>query len=345
MLNFRSLLLLGVVVTAGAVVAAPPASAAPLYHLVKTIPLPGAVKWDYLRVDDANHRLFVSHGTEVTVLDTRSGKIIGKLDVTTGSHGIAIDPVSGTIYADSGDNAQVIAFNPKSFAPIATAKVVEDADGMQYDPASKKIFVVGGDGNGITAINPVDNKAAPTVALGGSPEFFTPDGKGALYIAINDKNEIARLDTATSTITARWPTTGCTEPTGVAIDEAKRLVFTSCHSGVMDVLNADTGAVVATLPIGKGTDAAAYDATRHRAFSSNSEGSLTVIDDSAAPKLLGTVPTKPGARTLAVDPASGDIYTVTAKVTGVTPASGPNGRPHYSFAPGSLELLVYAPSA
>ncbi|MCB5943470.1 YncE family protein [Acidocella sp. KAb 2-4] len=321
-----------------------PAAAAPLYHLAREVQLAGPVRWDYLRLDAATHRLFISHGPVVTVLDARSLKVVGALNVGSGSHGIAIDPVSGTIYADSGDKAEVIAFNPRTFAPIATIPVVRDADGMQYDPASKRIYVVGGDGQGITGIDPAENKALPTVALGGTPEFFAPDGKGALYIAINDKNEIARFDTATNTITARWPTTGCAAPTGLAVDPVKRLVFTSCRSGVMDVLNADTGAVVAVLPIGKGTDAAAFDPARSRAFSSNGVGSLSVIGDSAAPVLLGTVPTQPGARTLAVDPASGDVYTVTAKVTGMKPPQGPAGRPYFTFAPDSLELLVYAPA-
>jgi DNA-binding beta-propeller fold protein YncE len=325
---------------------ATPAAAAPLYHLVKTVPLGGGVKWDYLHFDAPTHRLYISHGTEVTVVNTRGDRVIGELNVQGGSHGIAVAPVTGDIYADSSTQNVAYAFNPKTFAVLATIPVVEDADGMAYDPASKRVFNVGGDGNGVTPIDPATNKAAPTIALGGAPEFLGADGAGSLYVNINDKNELVRIDTATDQITARWPTTGCVEPTGLAIDPAKRLIFSSCHSGVMDVFNADTGAVVATLPIDKGTDSAAFDPKRHRAFSANSVGTISVISDvGATPVLLGTVKTAPGARTMAVDPANGYIYTVTATVTKVTPATSPNGHPHFTFAPGSLKLLVYAPAA
>lgn len=322
-----------------------PAGAAPLYHLVKTVPLGGGVRWDYLQFDAPAHRLFISHGTEVTVVDTHSDNIIGALNVQAGSHGIAIDPVSGGIYADNGKQNTAYMFDPKTFLSRATIPVLQDADGMAYDPASKQIFTAGGDGNGVTPIDPATNKPAPTIALGGAPEFLAADGAGSLYVNINDKNELVRIDTATDRITARWPTTGCTEPTGLAIDTVKRLVFSSCHSGVMDVLNADTGAVVATLPIGKGTDSAAFDPQRHRAFSANSTGTISVISDAGAtPALLGAVPTAPGARTMAVDPASGYIYTVTGTVTKFVPATTPDGHPHFTFAPGSLKLLIYAPT-
>ena len=325
---------------------ATPVAAAPLYHLVKTVPLPGAVSWDYLHFDAPTHRLYVSHGTEVTVVNTRNDRVIGELNVQGGSHGIAVASGTGDIYADSSTQNIAYVFNPRTFAVIAAIQVVKDADGMAYDPASKQVFNVGGDGNGVTPIAAATNKAAPTIALGGAPEFLAADGAGSLYVNIKDKNELVRIDTATDRITARWPSTGCGAPTGLAIDPAKRLVFSSCRSGVMEVFNADTGAVVATLAIDKGTDSAAFDPTRHRAFSANSVGTISVISDAGAkPVLLGTVKTAPGARTIAVDPASGDIYTVTGTATKMTPVTSPSGRPHFTFVPGSLKLLVYAPAA
>jgi DNA-binding beta-propeller fold protein YncE len=322
------------------------AVAGPLYHLVKTVPLGGGIKWDYLHFDAPTHRLYISHGTEVTVVNTRNDRVVGELNVQAGSHGIAIDPVSGDVYADNGKADVAYAFNPRTFAVVATIPVVQDADGMAYDPASKQVFNVGGDGNGVTPIDPVTNKAGPTIALGGAPEFLAADGAGSLYVDINSTNEIVRINTATDRITARWPTTGCTEPTGLAIDPTKRLLFSSCHSGVMDVLNADTGAVVATLPIGKGTDTAAFDPVRQRAFSTNAVGTLSVISDAGpTPVELGTVKTELGARTMAVDPSTGYIYTVTATVTKVAPDNKPDGHPNFTFAPGTLKLLVYAPAA
>ncbi len=320
-----------------------PAAAAPLYRLAATLPLGGAVKWDYLKLDAPHHRLFISHGAEETVVDLRSLKIIGQLAGLPGSHGIAIDPATGIIWADSAQKRQAIAFDPVTFKPQAAVPVVLDADGMDYDPASRTIFVSGGDGDALTPINPATRKAYADIPLGGSPESFLADGKGALYVNIIDKNEIIRVDTRTRAITAHWPTTGCIAPTGLAMDAARRLLFTSCRGGTLDVLNADTGAVLATFPIGKATDSAGYDPVRHRAFSANGDGTLTVIGDSAAPRMLGTVPTEPGARTMAVEPGNGDVLTVTARITSVTPATTTDGHPHYTFAPGSLKLLVYAP--
>lgn len=320
-----------------------PACAAPLYRLVASVPLGGGVKWDYLTVDAKTHRLFVAHGTEVTVVDLQRRQVIGSLTGLPGSHGIVIDPGTGDIWADSTQKSAAIVFDPQGFKPLASVPVVQDADGMAYDPAAKTIYVSGGDGQALTPINPATRVAYADIPLGGAPEFFLADGKGSLYVNINDKNEIVRIDTARNIITARWPTPGCVEPTGLAFDAEKRLLFTSCHGGTMDVLNADTGAVIAILPIGKGTDAAAYDVARQRAFSSNGDGTLTVIDNRTVPKLLGTVQTARGARTMALDPVNGDVLTVTATVTGSTPASTPQGHAHYSFAPGSTKLLIYAP--
>lgn len=315
---------------------ASPAFAAPLYRLAAVIPLSGGVKWDYLRID--GQQVYVSHGTEVTVVDLRRAKIIGRLAGLPGSHGMAIDPVTGDIWADSAGRSQAIAFSP-GFIPLAAVPVVRDADGMAYDSASKTIFVSGGDGHALTPINPATRTAYADIPLGGAPEAFVADGKGALYVDIVDKNELVRIDTRQRKVTARWPTPGCSEPTGLALDGVKQLLFISCRGGAMDVMNGGSGALLAVIPIGKGTDGAGYDAVRHRAFSSNGDGTLSVIGDNAAPILLGTVRTALGARTMALEPDNGDVLTVTGTVTGTVPG----GRPRYSFAPGSLKLLVYTP--
>ncbi len=321
-----------------------PAVAAPLYHLATCVPLGGGTKWDYLKIDAPHHWLFISHGNEETVVNMRTLKIVGELAGIPGSHGITVDPATGNIWADSAGNSVAVEFSPKTFRQLASVPVVLDADGMDYDSFTKTIYVSGGDGMALTPINPATHSAYPNIPLGGSPESFLADGKGSLYVNIIDKNELVRIDTTTRQITARWPTTGCLAPTGLAMDAAKRLLFISGRGGSMDVMNADTGAIIATFPIDKGTDSAAYDPVRHRAFSTNSVGTLSVVDDTDAPKLLGVVTTKEGARTLAVDPVSGDVYTVTAKVTGSTPATSPTGHVHYTFAPGTFRLLVYAPN-
>jgi len=315
------------------------AQAQPLYQLTQTIPLGGATKWDYLHVDPATNRLFVSHATEVTVVDIQAGKVIGQLANLPGSHGIAVDPATGDIWADSAQRRLAVAFDPNTFAPLASVPVVLDADGMAYDPASKQIFNTGGDGMAITPINPATRGAAPDIALGGSPEFLAADGAGSLYDNIEDLSQIVRIDTRSDKIIARWKLTTCTHPKGMAVDGPGRLVFASCANGVMVVLNADTGALLATLPIGKGTDAAAFDPVRHLAFASAGDGTLTVVAETPAPHVLGVVRTARGARTMAVDPVSGDVFVVTADVAGTVP-----GEPtHFNYVPGSLHVLVYVP--
>jgi DNA-binding beta-propeller fold protein YncE len=309
------------------------------YHLVATIALGNPTHWDYLHFDAPSHRLFISHGDHVDVLDTKTDKIIGSLAPLPGSHGITVDPATGYVWADSAANRLAVAFNPVTFKPIAQVPVVEDADGMAYDPFSKQIFNTGGDGMAITPINPATDKAAPDIALGASPEFLAPDGQGSLYDNLEDANQIVRIDTRTDKIIARWKLGACLHPKGMAVDGPGRLVFTSCASGVMVVLNADTGAIKATLPIGKGTDAAAFDPAAHEAFAAAGDGTITVVAERPMLHVAGVVKTEKGARTMAVDPATCDLFTVTAEVTGLVPGQ-PN---HFRFAPGSLRLLIYAP--
>jgi DNA-binding beta-propeller fold protein YncE len=307
------------------------------YLLIATIALGNPTHWDYLHFDPPSHRLFISHGDHVDVLDTKTDKIIGTLAPLPGSHGIAVDPVTGNIWADSAGTSTAIAFNPITFKPVAHVTVVEDADGMAYDPASKQIFNTGGDGMAITPITPATATAGPNIALGTSPEFLAADGQGNLYDNLETANEIIRINTSTDKIIARWPLTTCTHPKGMAVDGPNRLVFASCANGVMVVLNADTGRLEATLPIGKGTDAAAFNPTTHTAYASAGDGTISLIAEQPTLHVAGVVKTAKGARTMAVDPATGDLFTVTATVTGST---APN---HFTYAPGTLHVLIYAP--
>jgi DNA-binding beta-propeller fold protein YncE len=201
-----------------------------------------------------------------------------------------------------------------------------DADGVSYDPASKQIFVSGGDGNGFTPVSTITGKAAQKIDLGSSPEFHVADGAGSLYVDLVDANQIARIDTSTNKIVAQWPTAPCEHPKGLAIDPNTRRLFASCASGVAVVMDADSGRVITALPIGLGTDAARFDPAQHR-FTE-----------------LGTVKTAPGARTLAVDPRTGRVFEVTARVTKTIPPAAPGDHPHYVFAPGTFSLLILDPT-
>jgi DNA-binding beta-propeller fold protein YncE len=279
------------------------------------------------------------------VVDVKSNRVIGALKNLPGSHGIDVDPATGLVYADSADRSVVIAFDPKTLKPVASASVLLDADGINYDPASKQMYVSGGDGNGLTPVSTVTHKAAPNIALGSAPEFHVADGAGNEFVDLVDANQIVKIDTATNTITAHFSTGACQHPKGIAIDPATARLFASCANGEAIVLDAAAGSIIATLKIGKGTDAAAFDPVKKRFFSSNGDGTLSVIAEEGPDNfaLLGNVKTAPGARTMAVDPATGRIFLVTATVTKTTPPVDPSDHPHYVFAPGSLKLLVYAP--
>jgi len=322
-----------------------PAEAGPFYRLVQTIPLGGQVKWDYLHFDPASDRVYISHGDEVTVVNAAAGRVIGQLSDLPGSHGITVDPRTGLVYADSAARSVLVAFNPKSFAPVTSAPVLLDADGVSYDPASRQIFVSGGDGNGFTPVSTITGKAAPKIDLGTTPEFHVADGKGSLYVDLVDTNEIARIDTITDKIIARWPVAPCVHPKGLAIDPATHRLFASCASGVAVVLDADTGKLIASLPIGLGTDAARFDAAQNWFLSANGDGTLTVVSEQTRNQFveLGNVKTALGARTLAVDPRTGRVFEVTAKVIKTIPPANSSGHPHYVFAPGSLALLILDP--
>ena len=329
------------------VLAAGAAQAAPLYHLAEIVPLGGGVKWDYLAFDPASTRVYVSHGNEVTVVDVRHGKVIGELANLPGSHGIAVDPVSKLVYADSAGRSVLVGYNPKTLAPVKSAPVLNDADGVTYDPYSRQVFVSGGDGDGFTPVSTITGKAAPNIDLGTSPEFHVSDGRGSVYVDLVDAGAIARINSLTDKVTARWPVAPCVHPKGLAIDSVSRRLFASCANAIGVVMDADDGKVLAALPIGKGTDAARFDPRDGRFLTSNGDGTLSVIREIGPNNfsVLGTIRTALGARTMALDPATGQLFLVTATVTKIIPQAASGDHAHYVFAPGSLKLLVFAPGA
>ncbi len=337
--------LAGIMLLAGLSTAA--AAQTPLYTLTKTIPLGGGPKWDYLHFDPATNRVYISHGTKLDVIDATTGALAGRVTGLDGSHGVAIDAKANLGFADSARNQSITVFNLASLAPIKKIPALLDADGMVYDAASGQVYIVGGDANAVLVVNARTQKSVTTIPLGGAPEFLVTDNAGSLYVNINDKNQIVRIDTSKNRITARWPVAPCASPTGLAIDPAARRLFASCHSGVMVVLDADSGRLIATLPIGKGTDAAAFDPARKLAFSSNRDGTLTVVKETGAGRfsVIGNVKTLPGARTLAVDPATGRIFLVTATVKSAGAPKYPGGAADYSFVPGTVKVLVFDPAA
>jgi DNA-binding beta-propeller fold protein YncE len=284
------------------------------YHLVKTVPLGGEGGWDYLTMDSAARRLYISRATHTMVLDADSLSVVGDIPDTQGVHGIAIASEFGRGFTSNGRTANVTIFDPKTLKVIGTAKTGERPDAIIYDPASKRVFTFNAGGQNATAIDAATGEAAGEVPLGGKPEFAAADGNGHVYVNIEDKAEIVDIDSKNLKELHRWKLAGCEEPSGLAMDVKNRRLFSACANKVMEVVNADSGQVVATVPIGSGVDAAGFDPAEAQAFSSNGEGTLTVIHEDSPDKfsVVENVPTKRGARTMTLDTKTHNVYLATA---------------------------------
>ena len=327
------------------VLLASPALAAP-YTLTKTVALGTPDRWDYVAIDPSSHHVFVSHGSEVSVIDEESGAVVGTIGpFPGGTHGIGIVTAVGLGYTDDGKAGTVTSFDLKTLKIQKSTKAAADADGISFDGASGHIFVINGDSGSITVVDPKTDSSVTTIDVGGGLEFGAADGAGKFYVNGAERSEIDRIDTKTNTVDARWPMPSCKSPHGLAVDAKARRVFTSCVNAVMLVLDADSGRQVARLPIGRYTDAAAFDPVRKRVFSSNGDGTLSIYQekDPNTFEPIATVATQPSARTMAIDPQSGRLFLPAMTITKVEPPAEPGGRPHVTFAPGSLKLLIFDP--
>src|SRR5580693_1597517 len=254
------------------------------YQITRKIPIPGKGSWDYLVVDEGGRRLYVSHGTQVEVLDVDSGEIVGKVENTPGVHGIAIAPELGRGFVSNGQSATVTIFDLKTLNAIGEVPTGQKPDAIIFDPASSRVFAFNGGGNSATAIDAATGKVAGTVDLGGGPEFAAADGNGFVYNNLEDENLVLKIDSRKLTVEKRWPTAPCASPSSMAMDRANHRLFLGCRSKVMAVMNADTGQLITTLPIGDHVDATAFDPETKLIFNSNGEGSVTVIHQDGADK-------------------------------------------------------------
>ena len=331
-----------------------PATAAaptPAYRIVRTIPLGAPDHWDYLSFDPESHRIYVSHGDRVTVVDGHDGAMLGEVTgFPGGTHGIAVATAMGRGYTDDGRAGEAASFNLATLKTGKRIKAAEDADGIIFDPASGHLFVINGESATLTVIDPRTDRAVATVEAGGALEFGVSGNNGKLYVDGVARNEIVRVDTRTNVADAHWPMPGCTTPRGLAIDLQTRRLFASCGNKTLVVVNAETGAIVAQLPIGAGSDGAAFDPGRRRIFSSNGQdGTLSIIEERDAQTFipLGEIRTAPLARTMSIDPATGRIYLVTADLDTAAPADPPGGAGprRRQIVPGSVKLLFLDPVA
>ncbi len=313
------------------------------YHLLKKIEVGGEGGWDYLFADSRAHRLYVSHSTKVVVIDTNTGATIGEIPNTNGVHGIAVADKLGRGFTSNGRDNSVTIFDLKTLKKISDVKVGKNPDAIIYDAVTKRIFAFNGGSSNATVIEAADGKVIGTIDLGGKPEFATADGKGMVYVNIEDKSEVVQIDSRQLEAKAHWSVAPGEEPSGMAIYLKTRRLFVVCSNKKMIVLNADNGKVVADLPIGDGTDAAAFDPKTKLAFSSNGEGTLTVVREDSADKfsVVENVATQRGARTMALDTETDKIYLTTATF-GETPApTAERPRPRPAIVPNSFVILVF----
>ena len=318
----------------------------PPYKITKEVALGAPDRWDYVVFDPVLDRAYVAHNDTVTVVDATSGKITGHIDGITGTtHGIASVHAVGKGYTDDSKAGIAVSFDLKTLKIINRIKTEPDADGIVYDPFSGHVLVIDGDSGKVTVVDPKTDKAVATIDGDGGLEFGVSDEKGKFYVDGAEKGEIVRMDMATNKADAHWPMRGCVKPHGLAIDRANAILFASCANKVMTILNAKTGTILATLPIGDGTDFAEFDAKRSLAFSSNRDGTLSVIEEKSPTSFvaLPSVATEMGARTMALNPKSGRIFLVAAdfNIDKSVPATDPKHR--YTIKPGSVKLLFLDP--
>jgi YVTN family beta-propeller protein len=296
--------------------------------------------WDYLLVDSPAHRIYITRGDHVDVVDTSSGKLLSTIAGLHGTHGVALNPDGKTGYISDGGGNSVVVFDRFRFSTLATIPAGTNPDAIMYEPSTNSVWAFNGRSNNVTVIDAASQKVIATIPLPGKPEFAVSDGKGNVYNNIEDKSEVIKLDARQHKITATWPA-GCESPSGLALDSAANRLFTVCDGKKMGVLDAGSGKILATPAIGDGPDAAGFSAKHNLAFASCGEGVISVIDASdAAYKTIQTLPTKRGARTMAYDPEADRIYTVTADF-GPRPApTADNPRPRPPMIPGSFEVIV-----
>ncbi len=320
------------ILVAGTAVVAAPES----YRLLKTIKVPGEVRWDYLIVDEAARRVYVSHGTQVDVLDADSGELTGTVVETKGVHGIALAPEMGRGFTSNGQANNVTIFDLKTLKLIKEVPTGKNPDSIIFDPATKRVFAFNGGSASVTVIDAAEGKEVGTIELGGRPEFAVADGMGTVFVNLEDKDVLVKLDAKKMVVQERWPLAPGKTPTGLALDTRSRRLFVGCRSKVLVVVNADTGKVVADLPIGDRVDATAFDPETEMVYCSNGDGTVNVIHEDGPDKYsaVEAIKTKVGSKTMALDRKTKKLFLPSADYK-----MRPGARP--MPVPGTFAVLVY----
>ncbi|MGH7651160.1 MAG: YncE family protein [Gemmatimonadaceae bacterium] len=317
------------------------------YTITHTYTLGGAGGWDYVVPDPPNHRLFIGRSNRLMVVDMNDGHLIGEVPGINGAHGTAIVPGTHLGYATSGNDSSIVIFDTRTYKPTGRIPAAEDADAIIYDPASKRVFSFNGDANSSTVVDARKGTLITNIPLGGKPEYGQSARNGMVYVNLADSSRIVEIDARNAKLTGKsWSTSPCANPVPMAIDVRNNRLFSGCRSGVMAISDYKAGKVVATVPIGKGTDGAGYDPFTHDVYASNADGTLTVIHEDTPDTyhVVENVQTAVGARNMGIDPATHRIYVISAKfgpVPAESTAANPRRRP--PILPGTFMVMVVEP--
>lgn len=316
------------------------AAEAPGFKVTKKYPVPGDGGFDYIVFDGSSNRLYVSHGSVVNVLDAGSGSVLGKVEPTPGVHGIAIVPDLHRGFTTNGGDATVSVFDTNTFKVIKKISVGKDPDFIFYDPQTKRVLVCHGDAAAITAIDPDKETVIGKIDLGGGAEAAVVNGKGTGFVNLEESAQVVSFDPQGLAVKQKWPITGCKTPTGLAIDTANSRLFIGCRSKVLAVMDANSGKVITTLPIGDRVDAVAYDADNKMIFASNGDGTVSVVHQKSANEYesVGDIQTQKSAKTKAFDPKTKRLFLSAAEMETAPAAAGQRARTRAK--PGSFTILV-----
>ena len=312
------------------------------YHVAKKVVLGGEGGWDYLTADSQARRLYISRGTHVMVVDADTAAVVGDIPNTPGVHGIALAHEFNQGFTSNGRENTVTIFDLKTLKELNRVSVGKNPDAIVYDSASKRVFTMNGASHDATAIDAKTGAVAGTIPLGGRPEFAVSDNKGRVFVNLEDKSEVQAIDSNKLAVESNWPLDPGKEPSGLAMDQKHRRLFAGCGNKLMVVMNADNGKVVASVPIGAGVDANAFDPKTNYAFSSNGEGTLTVVHEDSPDQfsVVENVPTMARARTMALDTKTHQVYTVTAEFGQAPAPTAEQPRPRPPMKPGTFTLLI-----
>jgi DNA-binding beta-propeller fold protein YncE len=318
------------------------AASAPGYKVINTYKLGGDGGWDYLTADASERRLYISRATHVIVMDLDSGKVVGDIADTPGVHGIALAPEFGRGFTSNGREGTVSIFDLKTLAVSNKVKVGENPDAILYDPFSKRVFTFNGRSGDSTAIDAAKGTVAGTIKLDGKPEFAATDSNGEIYVNIEDKSELTVIDPLKLAVKKTWPLAPCESPTGLSMDSKNHRLFVGCDNKMMAVVDATTGKILSTPPTGDGVDATRFDEETGLAFASAGEGVLTVVREDSPDKfsVAEDVPTQQGARTMALDTKTHNVFLVTAEFGPPPAATAENPHPRRPILPDTFVVLV-----